>query len=503
MTPVGDRWTWRFLVILLAYVAVHVALRVGLSGVLTIDDAREAILAQSLAWGYQPRQPPLYNWLVWGAFRLLGPSVLSLTLVKYAVLSVAYVLIYASARRLIPDGRLAVLATCALILVLPISWIFHEALTHSAAVLAACAATLYVLLRLEASGNLTAYLALGVALGLGMLSKFTFAVFAAALLGAALIEPRFRRRLLDPRVFLAVAVAILLCLPYGLWFARRGYDLGRLYAEEVRIEQGNTYAGEVVAGLYYIVRISLYYLAPLTLVFLLLFPSVYRRHPDDPGQAHPGGRLLGRFFVCVFALLTAGALASQLAYLKFRWMIPAFFPVPLYAFWRLHRAGYEERRLRWLVGVLVLAELGIVGGILLRELGGDLLGRPYRLSEPYDLLADRIAAAGFSGGTIVVGPGAFAGGLRLRFPDSRVVSLEHPYYVPPATGGGQCLIAWEKGDPAKGVPPDLERELAAALDAHVSENASVQTVEAPYHFAPAHTRRVNFVLLRNGLGRCR
>src|SRR5262245_62301075 len=82
------------LAILLAWGAVHLALRVALSGVLTIDDSRELMFAQTLEWGYQPRQPPLYNWLVWIAVRLLGPTVLAVTLVKYVALGLAGWFVY-------------------------------------------------------------------------------------------------------------------------------------------------------------------------------------------------------------------------------------------------------------------------------------------------------------------------------------------------------------------------------------------------------------------------
>ena len=54
-----------FAVLLAAYAIGHAALRVWVSPILNIDDAREAIFSQSLAWGYQPRQPPLYTWLAW------------------------------------------------------------------------------------------------------------------------------------------------------------------------------------------------------------------------------------------------------------------------------------------------------------------------------------------------------------------------------------------------------------------------------------------------------
>src|SRR5262249_56339493 len=86
--------------------------------------------------------------------------------------------------------RVAGVGTGSLLVVFPVSWTFHDALTHSAAVLAAGAATFHALLRLGDEDGLGAYLGLGVAAGLGLLSKYTYVVLAAALALAALTEPR-------------------------------------------------------------------------------------------------------------------------------------------------------------------------------------------------------------------------------------------------------------------------------------------------------------------------
>src|SRR5262249_47059900 len=148
-----------------AYGVAHFLLRVTLSPILTIDDSREAVLAQSLEWGYISRQPPLYNWLVWAAFRLLGPGVAGLPLVKDAVLGTAYLFVYLSARRVLRQPPLAALAALSLWLIVPINWVVHEALTHSLTALAAGAAMFYVFLRLEATGSTGTYVALGLTLG--------------------------------------------------------------------------------------------------------------------------------------------------------------------------------------------------------------------------------------------------------------------------------------------------------------------------------------------------
>src|SRR5919201_3146120 len=88
-----------FVAVLAGFGLVHLVLRVWLPPVVTGDDSRELMFTQTLEWGYQARQPPLYNWLVWGAVKLVGVGVLAATVVKYAVLAVAYGFVYAAGRR--------------------------------------------------------------------------------------------------------------------------------------------------------------------------------------------------------------------------------------------------------------------------------------------------------------------------------------------------------------------------------------------------------------------
>ncbi|HSF01903.1 MAG TPA: glycosyltransferase family 39 protein, partial [Solirubrobacterales bacterium] len=214
-----SRWAWvseprGTLTFLLLWAGGHALLRLALSSTLTADDAREAVLAQSLQWGYQARQPPLYNWLAWGALRLLGPGLPALTLLKYAVLFLAFWLVYLTARRILADPRLATLGAFSFLLIFPISWTVHESLTHSVTVLAACAGTAYALIRLGDAPSSRAYAGLGLAVGLGLLSKFTYVVFLVALVLAALTVSRYRARLLTPAILITGLVAATLILPF-------------------------------------------------------------------------------------------------------------------------------------------------------------------------------------------------------------------------------------------------------------------------------------------------
>jgi 4-amino-4-deoxy-L-arabinose transferase-like glycosyltransferase len=502
------RWAWissprGILTLLVVWAAFHVVLRLALSSSLTADDAREAVLAQSLQWGYQARQPPLYNWLVWLAFRLLGPSLLALTLLKYAILVLAFWLVYLTARCILADPRLTAVGAFSFLLLVPISWTMHESLTHSVTVLAACAGTAYAMIRLERRPSAGAYAALGLAVGLGLLSKFTYAVFLAALGFAALTVDRYRTRLANPGILLMGAVATALVLPFALWYVGRSHDLGRLYATEVRIEDGDGSMMAVGVGLVYVARIAAYYLAPLGALLAVCAPIVYRRLPPD-AMGPPGGRLLGWLLAWALALLGIAALAGGLAFLKYRWLIPAFFLAPLYPLWRLERQGGPGERIRALAAVLIVAELAVVVGHVVRVTGASYFPRPYRMNEPYDAVAAGLVRAGFTGGTIVSGFGTLAGNMAVRFPDSRVLHTEYPDFQPPSTGDGQCLLVWDRqrGDRDTGAMPADLRALADRLGVPLVDTAPVGAIEAPFRFDRRHVRRTHYLLLP-GTGRCR
>ena len=498
---------WTFALLLALYGIVHASLRVWISPILNIDDARETVFSQTLAWGYQPRQPPLYTWLVWAAVRAAGVRVASLTVLKYAVLAVAYVFAYLTARRVLEDPRLAPVAAFSLLLLLPVGWFVHDDLTQSVAVLATAAATVYVLLCVEAAPTSGRYAWLGVAIALGTLSKLTYLVFGAALGLAALTVAPYRRRLLDARALVALLVAVVLVLPYALWLATYPDDLSR-FAQQVAPGSMRSYAAGVTEGLGAVLRAFAYYAAPLALVFLVLFPEVYRRRVcAGEGRRVDAGILIGRTILAGLGLLVVGAFLNVLGQLKFRWAIPLFFLLPLYACWRLGRLGMDLRRLgrlRAYTAVLAAAEGLMIAGILLQTFTGARVGMPARLNTPYDAVGRAAAGDGFRRGTIVAGPGPLGGNMRLAFPDSRVASLETPGYLPPAAGAadGDCLLVWERG-PADALPEEFAGWLRSRLGVEAPAPSSIVSVTVPHRHGPALELRAFLVRLPEGSGRCR
>src|SRR5262249_53097415 len=163
------------------------------------------------------------------------------------------------------------------------------------------------------------------------------------------------------------------------WFIIEGHDLGRLYAREVHIENGRAWARTARTGLMYIVRITVLYLAPVGLALGACFPAVYRPLPRD-GREDAGGRLLGWLLVWMLVVLPLRALAVGSGFLRGGGPVPTFFFAPLSGLWRAGRHRVSSRRVVAFAILLLVVEVGVIGGLTVRVRGASLFHQPYRMN---------------------------------------------------------------------------------------------------------------------------
>ena len=172
---------------LLAWATVATLGRVLLSPAVMWDQAEQLIWTQSLEWGYGP-QPPLYTWVQRGVNTLFGPSVLSLAVFKHALLVLTFVFMYLAARQILPR-RSAWLAALGMAWLPGMGWEVLRDLTHTVLLTCVVAATWWLLLRQIQRPSRAGFAWLGIAVGLGVLSKYSYVLIA----GAAVLCGRRRR----------------------------------------------------------------------------------------------------------------------------------------------------------------------------------------------------------------------------------------------------------------------------------------------------------------------
>src|SRR5262249_28361506 len=167
-------------------------------------------------WGYGP-SPPLYTWLQIAMFKVTGPSVLGLALLKNILLLATYLLTYANGLLITGRHEGGLAAAISLLFIPQVVWESQRDLTHTILTSMFAVGALSCLVKVQQTNQTRWYTLLGVTAGMGLLSKYNFGLWLLGLFGAALSLRPFRQTLLDRRMLLSIAIALLLVLPYGRW----------------------------------------------------------------------------------------------------------------------------------------------------------------------------------------------------------------------------------------------------------------------------------------------
>jgi len=170
--------------------------------------------AQALAWGYVS-YPPVAPLVARIALVLFGPSLLGVRL--FASLAMAAVMVLAGLiARELGGGRLAQMVAAVATGISPIQLLAGTLFSYSSFDCLWWVLTAYLMIRLLKSGDARGWLAIGLVFGLGMMTKYLFAVLIAGVVIGVLLTPA-RRFLRSPWLWAGAAIALVMCLPNLMW----------------------------------------------------------------------------------------------------------------------------------------------------------------------------------------------------------------------------------------------------------------------------------------------
>jgi 4-amino-4-deoxy-L-arabinose transferase-like glycosyltransferase len=476
-TPVWARPLFVFCAIAI-YLAVHFAVRMAMWHTLGVDDAEQALFAQEFAWSYRNSAPPLFTWLLLGLGQAMGVNIVSISVIRYALLAIIYVFTYLTARRLIADPRLAALSLYSFAAIYVFAYYSHHDLTHTTTLAAMLALAWYVFVRLAQSPRLAWYLALGAVSGLGMLGKWNFVMLAAALPLACLARREYRPLVLTWKVLPAIILCALVVLPTAAAVLLTGTPDKDTF-RSVLVGDQAPYMARVAEGTWRLVRSAILYPEPLLVLVVLVFaPPLWRgfRAPAPSGNAAPRPDLafLGWTMAISLALHLVLVLGFGARIFSERLMQPPLLILPIALFMLIERGKPTARAVNVFALILAL----VVGGTLAARSVVYLRGADHcgscRAMMPVEALTSQLRDAGFSGsGTILVDGFHIGGNMRVAFPAARVMDVGFPPSTWPAPrGSGQCLLLWnDRGDPVRSdaakayVLSYLPRQLGGNADA--------------------------------------
>jgi 4-amino-4-deoxy-L-arabinose transferase-like glycosyltransferase len=485
-TPLDREHSGRlFLLILSAYFILHIFVRVTLTDSLAMDESEQALAYAQLQIGYGV-QPPLYAWLQWLTFSAFGFNVFSFALLKNLILFGLYAGMYCLARPLIGIAG-AITASAAMLLMPEIAWESQRDLTHTVLLTTIACWTLWCYFAMLRKPATWRHALFGLLIGLGMLSKYNYAVFIGGLACASLIVPEHRSVIWNNKIWLAGIIASLCFLPHGLWIATHLDAASAGTLVKMREGVGHGYLHNVLRGFGSMAWGAIGFLTPLWIVFLIAGWRDFR-HP-----AIERGTTIARFFLWLyaafFALMCMILLSGHISNIKGRWLQQLLFPLPMVCFLllpSLARAGVYRAILRT-VAVLATA---ILIGIPLRVQLGPYLGKYSRSHYPYPQLSDELAHRFPQAHTLIAGEKLAAGNLYFQRPAVTTFILDR-FLANPQRLDGKVLFV---------TPSDMaDGQLQSLLQLFPSARVEAQgELKIPYQKSRGETMAFEYALIDIG-----
>jgi 4-amino-4-deoxy-L-arabinose transferase-like glycosyltransferase len=472
----------------IVYFLVTLVVRLLLPPGLRMDESQQVFLSQWIAAGYDA-QPPLYNWVQNGLFDILQNYVLGLAVLKSLVLILIVTTYGKLAHMLLKDRSFTLLATLGLFLTPQFFWQAQRDLTHTTATLLLVNLTLIAALKTLERPTTGRYLALGAAVGFGMLTKYNFAVVVLALMFATLLVAEGRRTLLNWRFGLTVLGAIIIFLPHAIWLIDNLALASTVTVKRMGEDAGSTgRLMQILLGLGNLASMTAIIAAPGAALLLLAFgkpaaAALYRLATRDrstlTGALSPAARLMGLVLLVTVALLAVLVFVTTFTTLRDRWLLPLLHILPIVLCLILQAAGLDAEKALARVwrGAAILAAIIPVALLVSGRLDtSSHFRQPYREFAAH-LRQDLPAEPSM----IMTKDWHTAGNLKAQWPDVPVLATDFPNLTLPLVKDGPAVLIW-RGEPE--MPSQLRLWLAGRSRA---TETPVRTVALPYSGTSDHS----------------
>jgi 4-amino-4-deoxy-L-arabinose transferase-like glycosyltransferase len=413
----------------------------------TLQDALAAELLQGhLAGGYQLRNPPLYEWLLWMVQQVVGPGPLSYLILRYTLIATTGILFYVVLLRTVARTRLAAAFSLSLVLLFWFGWEIHHSVSHTLALLASSLALFVAALAYAERPTLGGALVLGLVIGIGLMAKWSFLLVVLSL-GVALAVTRETRAFYrEPRTLLVLPGAVLPILPFALWLAaidpnivgRRTVPSGR----DLSLDQALQGIAAFVTG------IPLVFLP--WIAFVLFFAWRFPKTP--PALSQPVAIRLASLTAIMILVLIAALLLFAFAtggalFGISHFAIHYLFPFSLFAALALSglvAQRVEQQRFGQRLAIVSLAVALVIFFVKLASFYVVPGGSEANNLLPYTRLADELTKRGLGRAQFVTLSPRDAGNLAIYLPEARALSLSARIEPPPAdpVPDRPCALLW-------------------------------------------------------------
>lgn len=406
------------LTLLVLHVVAQGLLRIVFGTGLELDDGEAAALMQNtLAAAYQVRNPPLYEWLLWGMQQATGVGLLAHVVLRHLLILIAGLAALVAGRRLLGE-RAAGLMLLALFLTVwfPLNFLFWG--THTLLLTTALFGWCVALISWREKRSWSALAALALFATLGLLGKWSFPLVIVGSALALAIDRDDRKALHDWRLFLVPLVMAIAASPVFWAIYRHGGDV-------IGMSMANM-AGD--AKPWIIRALTAAWLLPVSyaLFLLPLAPVVAAcvwRAPGSAGHIGRDSALLLRVGAVLFVGSYVASVLAGAANLNEHYMYAIAFPVLMGLIgWAAGRSDPKVLSRVLAGGALIVVVVVLCIRAVTYTAGGFPERKQNKHLVPYPALAAELLAKGYGEAAFIADNNTLAGNLDTFLPTARALS---------------------------------------------------------------------------------
>ncbi len=446
------------------YTVVHLLIRLFFSYTLQLDDAEQIRFSQELLLGYPIPQPPMYSWLSWAIFQIVGAGLFALTLLKYTLITLTFWITWLVSGQLFQHLQTRYIATFSYLLMPSFAWHMHQGFTHTILLSLGIILSLHALLSLKDNPVTKNYLYLGLAFGIGLMGKYSFLLFMLPILVSALSIDSYKKIILNSKIFLAIGVFALMIGPHAYWLSQHHQEILSSIDQKLQVTNDNVLVDRFKSAWQFSTA-AIAFVVPFALVFLI---NSWRRlfNTDKQLAKQDNVLLLNRFYWVIIISVMVLALFVSMPHFKVRWFHPLMMIFPLWMMLRIEREKLLSKSIvKWFYSIVIILTLLILSIRLLQVTIGPNLGKYGRLNIPIYKTLDKLNKSLLDSSVLKTNDAFLGAHLLSKYPNNTVVINSKEYGD---LNSSQCLWLWD--DDTSHTKPQIKNGLESGeLVTYVAE----------------------------------
>ena len=310
-------------IVLISYLLIHILLRLVFTDTLQIDDAEQVRLGQNIQLGYNIPQPPLYSWIAWLGFKLFGINIYVLTVIKYLFIGITFFLVSLISERISSKKEIQNIIIFSYLLMPSFAWHMHQGFTHTILLGMSILMTIHALFKIIDNQNTISYIYLGIALGLGLMSKYSYLIFLIIFILTCVSISDFRKSLLNSKTILTLLTVIVISGPHLYWIFENYEQVFHQVNQKISPSLTKDFAS-ILGPFINFLSGFIGFISPLILVYLIFFKHL-KINIDTTFK-----KFFLHFYLIALSLIVLAFLIFSIPEFKVRWFHPLLMISPFF-----------------------------------------------------------------------------------------------------------------------------------------------------------------------------